>query len=45
MESKSLSKKTSMAKRKLEQNCQHINKSQCPNTYDNDFSFFIDYLA
>ena len=31
MENKSLSKNTSMTKHKNEQNCQHINKIQCPN--------------
>ena len=31
MESKSLSKKISKAKNKLEQNCQYTNKTQCPN--------------
>ena len=34
MESKSLSKKTSIVRHKLEQNFQHINKTQCPNTKD-----------
>ena len=31
MEIKSLSKKISKAKNKLEQNYQHTNKTQCPN--------------
>ena len=34
MESKSLSKKTSMTKHENEQNNKHINKTQCPNRFE-----------